>query len=118
MARPLSEFGSEVRKAIDEAGGGVVTWRSIANYLHDAERINGDAPAEVALVKSQFQYLVQTGYLLPDGHVPGKTRPLMGYRTAASMQHLAQQSGTQLPAAARRQQQQAAVEQLLLAWGA
>ena len=56
--------------------------------------------------------------LIADGHVPGKTRPLMGYRTAASMQQHAREAGLQMTAAigARRAQQRAAVEQLLLAW--
>jgi hypothetical protein len=118
MARPLSDFGADVRSAIEQAGSGVVTWRSIAQCMHESGRINRDAPAEVALVKRQFEYLVLIGHLLQDGHVPGKTRPLMGYRTAASMQRIAHQSGTRMPEVARRKQQQAAVEQLLLAWGA
>lgn len=118
MARPLSSFGDAVRKAIDAAAGGVVTWRSIAHWLDERGYIDVGAPAELKLVKRHIENLVRAGYLIPDGRVASKTRPLMGYRTAAAMQQRAQASGTQMPGTARRDQQREAVEQLLLAWGA
>lgn len=118
MARPLSTLGAQVRDAIDAARGGVVTWRLIANELDARAVINASAPGEVQLVKRQFEELVRSSYLIADGHVPGKTRPLMGYRTAASMQQHAREAGLQMTAATgvRRAQQREAVEQLLLAW--
>ena len=118
MARPISDIGRLVRQAIEDAKGGVVTWRSIAQALHEARHINRDSAGELMLVKRQVEWLARTDYLLPDGHIAGgKGRPLMGYRTASSMQHIAQAHGTQIPAR-RAQQQREAVEQLLLAFGA
>lgn len=117
MARPVSRFGREVRDAIDAVRGGVITWRLIANYLVATRQcLNSAAPAEMALVRRQIEEMVRSGELIAVGPVSGgKGRPLMGYRTAESMQQRAKEHGAQIPS--RRARQRAAIEQLVLAFG-
>lgn len=115
MPRPASDVTCAIREAFERADGGTLTVLSLTRSLAG---LSASSPADVAMVRWTVAGMLRRGEIARVGTVKGgrRGRPEAAYRSARTLQMLAQQHGAQIPSLSRADRQAAAIQQLALAW--